>query len=96
MDTGKAKDVPEAVAMEYVAVVVIQITPKIPGTVLISKIFLGILAVPIGMLFRETIRHMITVNAAVQRLVADVVTAVYEGDVVMEDDGRFQKLKLIS
>ena len=49
--------------------VAIQIPPTTPGTVLIYNIFLGISAVPIGILFRETVKHMLAVNAAMQSLV---------------------------
>ena len=57
VDSGKATDTAEVVVMEEVSVVeeilmVIRITPTTPGMVLISEIFLGISAVPIGVLFR--------------------------------------------
>ena len=77
MDTGKAKDATEAVEVEEVNtvegdVVVIRISPKTPGMVLISVRFLGISAVPIGVLFRDTLEHMLAINKTIQSLVVDV------------------------
>ena len=55
----------------------IRIAPKTPGTVFIFDIFIKISAVPIGMLFRDTVDHMLDANAAVQSMVEDVVTTVH-------------------
>ena len=79
----------------------IQISPTTPGMVLISKRFLVVLAVPIGMIIRETVHHMVAVNAAVQRIIADAVITVHVGgvDVAMaisvDEDDISNKLKLI-
>ena len=100
VDSGKATDSTEEVYMEEVDtveedVVVIQISPTTPGMVLISDRFLGISAVPIGVLFRDTVKHLLVINIAVQRLVADAVTTVHAGWVGVAEDNRSQKLKLI-
>ena len=86
MESGKAIDATNAVAMEDMDVVeedvvVIQIDPTTPGMVLTSKIFLGILEVLNGILFRDTDEHMLAINAAVIRLVEEKVTEVHMGDV---------------
>ena len=86
MESGKAIDATNAVAMEDMDVVeedvvVIQIDPTTPGMVLTSKIFLGILEVLNGILFRDTDEHMLAINAAVIRLVKEKVTEVHMGDV---------------
>ena len=47
------------------------------------------------MLFRETVNNMLYVNIAMQRLVEDVVTTVYVGDVDVAEEIIFQKLILI-
>ena len=70
VDSGKATDSTEEVYMEEVDtveedVVVIQISPTTPGMVLISDRFLGISAVPIGVLFRETVEHILAFKATV-------------------------------
>ena len=70
-ESGKATGVTEAVTVKYVAtveedVVAIYILPLTTVTVLISKIFIGILEVPIGMLFRETVDHLLAANADVK------------------------------
>ena len=96
----KSTDATEPLSMEEVSemdkdVVVIQITPKTPGTVLISERFICISAVSIGILFRETVEHMLDAKAAVQRLVVDTVTMVHAGDVNMTEDDRTKKLRLI-
>ena len=100
VDSGKAIDVMDAVAVEEVAmveeeVVVLRIAPTTLVTVLIFKIFLGISAVPIEVLFMKTFRHMLSVNTSVQRLVADVVRTVHAGDSSVAEDNIFQKLILI-
>ena len=77
-------------------VVAIRIAPSKPGTVLTSEIFIRILAVPIGMLSREMVEHMLAVNTSMERTEADAVTAVHEGDVDVAEDGTYHKLKLIS
>ena len=64
VDSGKAIDVMDAVAVEEVAmveeeVVVLRIAPTTLVTVFIFKIFLGISAVPIGVPFRGTFEHML-------------------------------------
>ena len=76
--------------------VAIRTAPTTPGTVLISEIFLWISEMPIGMLFRETAKHTLAVNPAVQRLVTDAVTTVHTGDVDVAEDDISQKLILIS
>ena len=86
MESGKAIDATNAVAMEDMDVVeedvvVIQIDPTTPGMVLTSKIFLGVLEVLNGILFRDTDEHMLAINAAVIRLVEEKVTEVHMGDV---------------
>ena len=74
--------------MDEVAVVqedmaIIRIVPTTPGTVLTSDIFLSISEVPIGMIFRETAKHMLAVNSVVQSLAVDVVTMLHAGDVIV-------------
>ena len=86
MDSGKAADVTDVVAVEEVAtveedVVEIQITPTMHGTVLASDIFIRISAVLIWMLFRETFYHMLAIDTAVESLVADMVTKAHAGGV---------------
>ena len=95
MDSGKATDGKEDVAAVEEDVVSILIDPTTPGKLLTSNIFLGISEVPIGMLFRETVDHMLVVNTAVEIMVVDTVTTAHVGCVAMEEDGRFQKLILI-
>ena len=73
----------------------IRIAPTTPGTVFISNRFIVILVVPIGMVFRETVDHMLAFNASVERLVAETVKIEHAGDVVVVEDGIFQKLELI-
>ena len=70
MDAGKLTDATKAVAVEKVAMVeedmvTIRISPITPGPLLTSKIFLGISSVPVGILFRETVKHMLAANADV-------------------------------
>ena len=91
MDVGKVIDATEAVAVEDVAavkedVVAIRIAPTTPRTVFTYKIFLGISEVSIGMIFGETVNHMLAVNSDVQRLVADAVTTAHAGGVVVAKD----------
>ena len=86
MGTGKETDATKAVDMVEVAMVEIRIAPTTPGMVFTSERFLGISAVPIGIPFRGTIRHMLAVNTAVGCLVIDAVTAVHAGDVAVEED----------
>ena len=90
----EAVDVEEVAAVEE-EVVVIQISPTTPGMVLISKRFRVILALPIGMHFREMVENILSVNEAVQNLVADTVMAVHVGDVVVAEDNIYYKLILI-
>ena len=47
------------------------------------------------MLFRETVKHTIVVNTSIRRLVVNAETTVHAGDVAVEEDNRYQKLKLI-
>ena len=56
----------------------IRIAPTTPGTVFISNRFIVILVVPIGMVFRETVDHMLAVNAAVQSL-SDAAMTLHAG-----------------
>ena len=72
----------------------IPIAHKTPVTVLISKIFLGISAVPIMMLFRETADHMLAVNVAVKRPVVVSLAAVHIGCMAVVEDNRYHKLIL--
>ena len=74
---------------------VIRIAPTTPGTVFTSKILLGISVVPIWVLFRERVKHMLDVNASVEMLVVDAITTAHAGDVSVEEDSRFHRLKLI-
>ena len=50
----------------------------------------------IRMLFRGTVKHMLSVNEAMEGLASDAVTAVHAGDLAVTEDNRFQKLILIS
>ena len=50
---------------------------------------------PIGVLFRETINHVLAVNVGTKILVGGVVTTVHAGDVTVVEDDRIQKLVLI-
>ena len=82
--SGRLKDATEAVYMEEVTaveedVVEIMIAPTTPGTVLVFDIFLVISAVPIGILFRESVENILAINAVVKRLSPDVVTIVHTG-----------------
>ena len=43
-------------------VMAIQNDPKIPGMMLTSNRLVGISAVPIGVIFRETVNHMLDSN----------------------------------
>ena len=100
VDEVKSTYAKEAVYMEEVDVieediVAIHIAPTTPGVVLIFDRFLGISAALIGMLFRETSKHMLAVNAAVKNLVADVVIKVHAGGVAVVEYNKFQKLILI-
>ena len=100
MESGKATDVTEAAAMEEMStveedVVVIWIAPTSHGTVLIYERFIGISAGPIGTLFRDTVEHMLDVNAAVKRLGEVVVTKVHVGEATVAKDEISQKLILI-
>ena len=100
MNSVKVMEVMEAVSLEEVAtveedVMEIRIDPKTPGMVLISNRFISISAVPIGMLFRETVEIMLAANTAVQSLVAEAVTAVHAGNADVAEDDRSQKLMLI-
>ena len=100
MDSCKVTDTTEVVDVEDVSVVEegvmsVQITPITLGMVLISEIFIGISVVSIGILFRETVNHMLTVNTAMKSLVAEAVTKVHAGDMVVAEYIRSQKLKLI-
>ena len=100
VDTGKATDTKDSVAVEEVAtvredVVVTRVASKTLVTVLISRRFIGISEVPIGILFRDTVEHMLAVNAAVKRLVVDAEMTVHLWDVAVEEDDIYQKLKLI-
>ena len=47
------------------------------------------------MLFRDTVGHMLAISTPVKWLVADAVTVVHAGDVVVTKDGRYHKLILI-
>ena len=100
MDSCKVTDTTEVVDVEDVSVVEegvmsVQITPITLGMVLISEIFIGISVVSIGILFRETVNHILTVNTAMKSLVAEAVTKVHAGDMVVAEYIRSQKLKLI-
>ena len=98
--TGKSIDAIDAVVVEEVAaveevLVVILIAPTTPGTVLILNIFIGIAAVPVMMLFRETVNNMLDISTDMQRLVVDVVTTVHAGGMDVAEDDIFQKPILI-
>ena len=93
--TVKATDATEAVAVEAVDVVAIQIAPTKPGTMLVSKVFIGISAVLIGMPLRGMVKHTPTVNADVGGLGLHVVMTAHMEDLVVVEDVRFQKLILI-
>ena len=100
VESGKSTDATEAVSVEHVAavkedVVAIRIAPTTPGTVSKSKIFIGISEVPIGVLFRETDKNMLSMNASLLSMVVDAETAVHVGCVSMVEDDRSQKLILI-
>ena len=56
----------------------IQISLTTSGTVFTSKRFLRILAVPVGMLFKEMVDHMLAVNAAV-KIMLYTATTVHDG-----------------
>ena len=73
----------------------IQVAPTTPVRVLISEIFLVISAVPIWIIFRETVTHMLAVNADIKIIVAVVVMVLHAGNVVVEEDVGYQKLILI-
>ena len=73
----------------------IRIAPRTPGTLLTSEILIVISSVTIGMLLRETVDHMLAFNASVESLVAETVKIEHAGDVVVVEDGIFQKLELI-
>ena len=62
---------------------------------MISERFLRISKLMIRMLFRDMVKHMLAVNEAVQRLVADTEMTVHAGEVVMAEEGRSQKLILM-
>ena len=70
VDAGKVTYAMEVVAVEDVAtvkenVVAIRITPTTLVTLFTSGRFLRISAVPIGILFRETVEHILAVKATV-------------------------------
>ena len=46
---------------------------------------------PTGMLFKEKVEHMSTVNVAVEGLVAGVAMTTHAGDVDVAEDAKFQK-----
>ena len=101
VDYGKDTDAAEVVDVEEVAtvkevVVAIHIIPKTPGIVLTSQIFIGISAVPFGVLFRKTPEHILSANIAVEIMVTDAVTMGHAGNVAMSEDVIFHKLILIS
>ena len=73
----------------------IWIASTIPRTVLIYETFLGISVVPIGMLFIETVDHILSVNAAVKRLVVVAVTTANDVNMGMAEDSRTHELILI-
>ena len=73
----------------------IRISPTTPAMMFISGRFIGISALTIWMLFRDIVKHMLVVNASVQRFVAYMETTVYVGYMSVEDDGRLKKMKLI-
>ena len=84
MDAGKSTDKTEVVSTEKVATVeedmtMIWIDPTNPGTVLIIEIFLGISAVLIEMLFRDTAKHMLAFKAAAKRMVTAKITTINVG-----------------
>ena len=100
VDSDKATDTTELVAMKEVTAVeedtvATHITPTTPRTGLTFDIFLRISAVPIGMLVRETVGHMLAVNSAVQILVEDALMKVHVGDMSVAKDNKYQKLTLI-
>ena len=49
----------------------------------------------IGIIFRETVEHMLSINAAMKMPVADTVTTVHAEGVAVAEDDRSQKLILI-
>ena len=90
MDSGKETDLKEAVVVEEVAtveenIVDIRIPSTTPGKVLITEIFIRISTVPIGMLFREMVNHMLAVKAFVKSLAEDAVTAVHVGELAVAE-----------
>ena len=74
----------------------IWISPTTPVTMLIFEIFIGISAVSIELLLRETVDYMLAVNTDVEMQVEDVLMAAHAGGVAVAEDGIFQKLILIS
>ena len=90
MDAVNATDQVGSVVLEEVAmveeeVVMIWISPKTSGTLLILKIFVGISKVRIGVIFRVMLEHVLDVNTALQRLVADVKTTLHTADVAVAE-----------
>ena len=75
--------------------VTILIAPTTPGRMLISEIFLVISEVPIWIIFRETVKHMLDAHAAMKMLVTDVVIMLHAGGVSVVEDKRYHKLILI-
>ena len=49
----------------------------------------------IGIIFRETVEYISSVNTAVEMPVADTLTTVHAGGVAVAEDDRYQKLILI-
>ena len=74
----------------------IRIAPTTPVTVLKPKRLIGVLEVPVGVLFREIVDNMLAVNADVQILVAYAVATAHVRGVAVVKDGRYQKLILIA
>ena len=62
----------------------IRIAPTTLGMVLTSDIFLGVLAVSIGMPCRAMVEHMLAINADVEGLVADTLMLAHAGGMVVE------------
>ena len=79
MADGKAADATKEVAVMEEDMLAIWIAPTTHVMVLISEIFIGISVVTIGIPFQGAVKHMLIFNAAVERLVLDVVITAHAG-----------------
>ena len=86
VDSGKATYKTEAVSEVEEDVVSIHISPTTYGPVFISEIFIGISEILIGVIFRETVNNMVAIDAAMQRLVSDVIRTMHPGEVEVVED----------